>query len=178
MAVPWISVNDQAVPQNFTLLPQLLKTKGYATHAVGKVGCCCRRRHGGVASLVSLVSLVSVLSLFLFLWVSLTPPPPLLLPYPGTSHSEGSVTSARFFRSQVYRCLRPHPPAPESHPHPTHALRTQWHLGYTTKAYTPTHRGYDTFFGYYSAMTEDYWARSISKFLTIPHAFLSSIYAT
>ena len=64
-AVPWIHLNDQAVPRNFTLLPALLKQKGYATHAVGK-----------------------------------------------------------------------------------------WHLGYATTAYTPTFRGYDTFYGYYSAMTE------------------------
>lgn len=35
-AVPWTKVIDQAVPQHFRLLPQLLKTKGYATHAVGK----------------------------------------------------------------------------------------------------------------------------------------------
>jgi arylsulfatase A-like enzyme len=33
----------------------------------------------------------------------------------------------------------------------------KWHLGHITKAYTPTHRGYDGFLGYYNAMTEDYW---------------------
>jgi arylsulfatase B/arylsulfatase I/J len=73
MAVPWTTVINQAVPQHFTLLPELLKTKGYVTHAIGK-----------------------------------------------------------------------------------------WHLGYATKAYTPTHRGYDTFFGYYNAMTEDYWEHTHS----------------
>lgn len=36
----------------------------------------------------------------------------------------------------------------------------KWHAGYTTKAYTPTYRGYDTFFGYYNAMTEDYWSHT------------------
>ena len=29
--------------------------------------------------------------------------------------------------------------------------------GYTTKAYTPTHRGYQSYLGYYNAMTHDYW---------------------
>jgi arylsulfatase B/arylsulfatase I/J len=33
----------------------------------------------------------------------------------------------------------------------------KWHLGYTTKAYTPTHRGYSSYLGYYNAMTHDYW---------------------
>jgi arylsulfatase B/arylsulfatase I/J len=33
----------------------------------------------------------------------------------------------------------------------------KWHMGYTTKAYTPTHRGYSSFLGYYNAMTHDYW---------------------
>lgn len=35
-AVPWIKITDQAVPLNFTLLPQLLKQQGYVTHAIGK----------------------------------------------------------------------------------------------------------------------------------------------
>lgn len=35
-AIPWLKVNDQAVPQNFTLLPTLLSRQGYATFAIGK----------------------------------------------------------------------------------------------------------------------------------------------
>ena len=41
-------------------------------------------------------------------------------------------------------------------------LHPQWHLGHTTRAYTPTYRGYDTFYGYYNAMTEDYWSHTHS----------------
>lgn len=43
----------------------------------------------------------------------------------------------------------------------THAIG-KWHLGFALKKYTPTERGYDTFFGYYSAMTEDYWEHTHS----------------
>ena len=35
----------------------------------------------------------------------------------------------------------------------------QWHLGFFKTDYTPTRRGFDTFFGYYSAK-EDYWDHS------------------
>ena len=96
--MPQTKVVDQAVPLHFKLLPELLKARGYHTHAVGKVR------------------------------------PPSL---------PASVAS-RCLRSRRRRRL----------------VRRQWHLGYTTKAYTPTHRGYDTFYGYYSAMTEDYWAHT------------------
>lgn len=41
----------------------------------------------------------------------------------------------------------------------THAIG-KWHLGHVTRAYTPTYRGYETFLGYYSAMTHDYWAHT------------------
>ena len=32
----------------------------------------------------------------------------------------------------------------------------QWHLGFAAKEYLPTHRGFDSFYGYYSGGT-DYW---------------------
>ena len=38
----------------------------------------------------------------------------------------------------------------------------KWHLGHVTRKYTPTYRGYQTFFGYYDAMTKDYWAHTLS----------------
>ena len=40
-----------------------------------------------------------------------------------------------------------------------HAFFFQWHLGFVKTDYTPTRRGFDTFFGYYSAK-EDYWDHS------------------
>eukprot|EP01065_Artemidia_motanka_P027557 TRINITY_DN32746_c0_g1_i1.p1 TRINITY_DN32746_c0_g1~~TRINITY_DN32746_c0_g1_i1.p1 ORF type:complete len:550 (+),score=153.05 TRINITY_DN32746_c0_g1_i1:54-1652(+) len=33
----------------------------------------------------------------------------------------------------------------------------KWHCGGVLKAYTPTYRGFDEFFGYYHATTESYW---------------------
>ena len=38
----------------------------------------------------------------------------------------------------------------------------KWHLGHVTRAHTPTYRGYESFLGYYDAMTEDYWAHTHS----------------
>lgn len=38
----------------------------------------------------------------------------------------------------------------------THAIG-KWNLGSTIKPYTPTHRGFSTFFGYYAACQVDYW---------------------
>lgn len=38
----------------------------------------------------------------------------------------------------------------------THAIG-KWNLGMLTKQYTPTYRGFDTFFGYYAAALKDYW---------------------
>ena len=35
----------------------------------------------------------------------------------------------------------------------------QWHLGFFKTDYTPTRRGFDTFFGYYCGK-EDYWDHS------------------
>ena len=41
----------------------------------------------------------------------------------------------------------------------SHAIG-KWHLGHATRQYTPTYRGYESFMGYYDAMTEDYWAHT------------------
>ena len=38
----------------------------------------------------------------------------------------------------------------------------KWHLGHVTRAYTPTYRGYESFLGYFDAMTENYWAHTHS----------------
>lgn len=38
----------------------------------------------------------------------------------------------------------------------THAIG-KWNLGATVKDYTPTFRGFDSFFGYYNAALGDYW---------------------
>jgi arylsulfatase A-like enzyme len=75
---------------NFTSLPQLLKTQGYKTHALGKV--------------------------------------------------------IRFLRTHylLTRCLICSPCA-------------QWDVGFLLKECSPTGRGYDTFFGYYTACEADYW---------------------
>lgn len=37
-----------------------------------------------------------------------------------------------------------------------------------TRAYTPTYRGYNTFLGYYHAMTEDYWHHTHSAARNCP----------
>ena len=37
--------------------------------------------------------------------------------------------------------------------------RLQWHLGFFKSEYTPTKRGFDSFFGYWSGK-EDYWDHS------------------
>ena len=41
----------------------------------------------------------------------------------------------------------------------SHAIG-KWHCGCSTRAYTPTYRGYSSFLGYYHAMTEDHWAHT------------------
>ena len=38
----------------------------------------------------------------------------------------------------------------------THAIG-KWDVGYIKKHCTPTYRGYDTFLGYWTACTSDYW---------------------
>jgi len=43
----------------------------------------------------------------------------------------------------------------------THAVG-KWHLGYCSWDYTPTRRGFDTFFGFYSH-SEDYFSRQSSS---------------
>ena len=40
-------------------------------------------------------------------------------------------------------------------------LHSQWHLGWFSRAYLPTKRGFDTFFGS-SGNTKDYWNHTIS----------------
>ena len=37
----------------------------------------------------------------------------------------------------------------------THAIG-KWHVGFCSKEYTPTYRGFDSFYGYYNGMT-NYW---------------------
>jgi len=37
----------------------------------------------------------------------------------------------------------------------------KWHLGYESPLYTPTHRGFDRFFGYYGAAI-DYWNKQVT----------------
>ncbi|EEC11891.1 arylsulfatase B precursor, putative, partial [Ixodes scapularis] len=41
----------------------------------------------------------------------------------------------------------------------------KWHLGYFRKEYTPTYRGFDSFYGYYNG-AEDYYNHSITKVIS------------
>ena len=43
----------------------------------------------------------------------------------------------------------------------THAIG-KWHLGFQSKEYTPTHRGFNTFYGYYGGQA-DYWDHSLNS---------------
>lgn len=38
----------------------------------------------------------------------------------------------------------------------------QWHLGFYAKEFTPTQRGFDTFYGYYGGQA-DYWDHSLES---------------
>ncbi len=40
----------------------------------------------------------------------------------------------------------------------------KWHLGYNKWAYTPTYRGFDTFYGFYNG-AEDHYSHKILKIL-------------
>jgi arylsulfatase A-like enzyme len=44
----------------------------------------------------------------------------------------------------------------------THAVG-KWNLGSKVKPYTPTRRGFSTFFGYYAACQVDYWCYSAQQ---------------
>jgi arylsulfatase B len=43
------------------------------------------------------------------------------------------------------------------------AMLGKWNLGHTLFPYTPTRRGFDTFFGYYAACLVDYWYHGSPK---------------
>lgn len=38
----------------------------------------------------------------------------------------------------------------------------KWHLGFCAWEYTPLHRGFDTFYGFYQG-SEDHWTHFVSK---------------
>ena len=40
----------------------------------------------------------------------------------------------------------------------------KWHLGYNKWTYTPTYRGFDTFYGYYNGL-EDHYTHKVLKIL-------------
>jgi len=40
----------------------------------------------------------------------------------------------------------------------------KWHLGYNKWAYTPTYRGFDTFYGYYNG-AEDHYSHKVQRIL-------------
>jgi arylsulfatase A-like enzyme len=52
----------------------------------------------------------------------------------------------------------------------------KWHLGYAYRKYTPTYRGYESFLGYYNAMTNDHWthAATVCAGVTYPDMCLSN----
>ena len=43
---------------------------------------------------------------------------------------------------------------------------SRWHLGFCNWKYTPTYRGFDSFYGYYNA-AEDYYTHTLSKLISL-----------
>ena len=56
-------------------------------------------------------------------------------------------------------------------------MNRKWHLGGSTRSYTPTYRGYSSFLGYYHAMTEDYWAHTHSTGSNCPGPGLGGLWS-
>lgn len=130
------------MPKELETLPEALKKQGYATHMVGKYG---------LVQFFTLFSCTDVLSRFIYHQEYFTSTINLV--------SENTImyqpcflwciTIIVYCRYLLYKTI---------------FIRCRWHLGFCNWNYTPTYRGFDSFYGFYSG-AEDYYTHKHCMFI-------------